>query len=268
VVRSDPLLVELVLRNLVSNAIRYASAGGVLVVCRSRGTETVLEVWDTGIGIAASQHQEIFREFHQLGNPERDRNKGLGLGLSIVDGLVKVLNCRLTLCSRPGRGSVFKVWLPTAEPHQEPDRLSPQPAPVGEHRLDLRVLVIDDDEAVRTGMQQLLRTWGCEGVAAESIEEALALCATFRPDVVICDYRLRELRTGAEAIALLRQQLGAGLPALLVTGDTAPDRIREARSSGVPILHKPVPPQVLYQALVALVPSHTAMPGAHWGEGA
>lgn len=259
IVQSDPVLVELVLRNLVSNAIRYTHAGGVLVGCRRRENHTVLEVWDTGIGIDTHQLQEVFKEFHQLGNPERDRNKGLGLGLAIVDGLVRVLDCKLSVASRPGRGSVFRVLLPNA--------LLTRVRPVAGHALvplthglNLQVLVIDDDEAVRIGMEHLLHTWGCSCISVESIDQALQAVTTFVPDLVICDYRLRESHNGAEAIGLLRAQLGAEVPALLITGDTAPERIREAKASGIPLLHKPVPPLVLRQQLATLVGPKSAPP--------
>jgi two-component system, sensor histidine kinase len=250
VVYSDPMLVELILRNLVTNAIRYTQSGGVLVACRMRGGAVSLEVWDTGIGVEASQKQEIFREFHQLGNPERDRNKGLGLGLAIVDGLVRVLGHHLTLASKPGCGSVFKLLLPLSE------------APVSEKfhavetvsldRLALKVLVIDDDAAVRTGMAQLLREWGCFCQAAESVDEALEIARMDCPDIVISDYRLREHLNGADAISMLRAELGSEIPALLVTGDTAPERLREAQASGIPLLHKPVTAKLLFNKLIEL----------------
>jgi CheY-like chemotaxis protein len=118
---------------------------------------------------------------------------------------------------------------------------------------DLRVLVIDDDESVRTGMRQLLGAWGCVCDVADSIEEAQALARTHRPGLVISDYRLRELRTGAEAIAALRAEFGTDLPALLITGDTAPQRLREARATGVPLLHKPVLPSQLHRAMSAVL---------------
>jgi signal transduction histidine kinase len=250
VVYSDPMLVELVLRNLVTNGIRYTQSGGVLVACRMRGGAVSLEVWDTGIGIDASQHQEIFREFHQLGNPERDRNKGLGLGLAIVDGLVRVLGHQLSLTSRPGRGSVFRFTLPTSQAPvlQEPTALGPMVF----RKLAMKVLVIDDDAPVRIGMEQLLREWGCTCVAVESIEEALEVARKDRPDLVISDYRLREQRSGTEAIALLRAELGGDLPALLITGDTAPDRLREAQRSGIALLHKPVSPEHLHEKILTI----------------
>jgi signal transduction histidine kinase len=246
-VHADPALVALILRNLVSNAIRYTERGGVLVGCRARGEALLVEVWDTGIGIEPSQHQAIFREFHQLGNAERDRRKGLGLGLAIAQGLARALGQQLTLVSKPGRGTVFRFSLPVARIGVVAG--SADIATSGPNVFDVRVLVIDDDESVRTGMRQLLDAWGCECDVADSIEEAQSLARARPPGLVISDYRLRELRTGAEAIAALRAELGAELPALLITGDTAPQRLREARASGVPLLHKPVLPSELYRAM-------------------
>lgn len=259
-VRSDPILVELILRNLVSNAIRYTERGGVLVGCRRRSNHAALEVWDTGIGIEPAHQQEVFREFHQLGNPERDTRKGLGLGLAISEGLARTLNHRLSLASTPLRGSVFRLTLPIAA-----ESMSAEGSAIARGnivRLDMRILVIDDNEAVRAAMCHLLSNWGCECNAVESIEEALAMARTHPPDVVISDYRLRELRTGAEAIAALRAQLGKALPALLITGDTAPERLREAQASGVPLLHKPVAPADLHRGLMEVLQETAHQPAA------
>ena len=248
VVHADPALVGLILRNLVSNAIRYTERGGVLVACRAHGDSTVLEVWDTGVGIEPAQHQAIFREFHQLGNAERDRRKGLGLGLAIAQGLARALGQELRLASVPGRGSVFRLCLPIARVAVVAEECSDSlPAPL--RAFNVRVLVIDDDETVRAGMRQLLEVWGCECDVADSIEEAQACARANPPDLVIADYRLREQRTGAEAVAALRAEFGAGLPCLLITGDTAPQRLREALATGVPLLHKPVLPGELHRAM-------------------
>lgn len=248
-VLSDPVLVELIVRNLVSNAIRYTKHGGVLVACRRRGSDIRLEVWDTGIGIDESQHREIFQEFHQLGNPERDRRKGLGLGLPIAQGLARALGHDLMLASKPGRGSVFMLTMPRSRHAVLASEGVDAVSDIGDP-IDARVLIIDDDDAVRSGMMQLLQQWGCECDAAESIEAALALAHAHPPHLVISDYRLREQRTGAEAIAHLRAALGSHLPAMLITGDTAPQRLREARAVGVPLLHKPVSPPQLYRRLL------------------
>ncbi|WP_411877762.1 hybrid sensor histidine kinase/response regulator [Polaromonas sp. YR568] len=248
-INSDATMVEMILRNLVSNAIRYTGKGGVLVGLRRREGRTVMEVWDTGIGIAPENQQEIFREFHQLGNPERDRRKGLGLGLAIADGLARALGHKLSVVSRPGQGTVFRLELPlwigavAATEHAVSQPLRPIRLP------GLQVLVIDDDEAVLTGMAQLLRSWGCEVAAAGSISEALELAKLRAPDLIVSDYRLRGNQTGAEAIAALRSLLDKDVPALMITGDTAPDRLREALASDLPLLHKPVAPEQLFRSM-------------------
>lgn len=250
-VDSDASLVEMILRNLVSNAIRYTERGGVLVACRQRGPVVLVEVWDTGVGIAQANLKDIFREFHQLGNPERDRHKGLGLGLAIASGLAEALAHPLSLASRPGKGSVFRLALPLT---RAAVASGSQPLPSGSQQLyGIHVLVIDDDEAVRLGMRHLLCSWGCVCDTAGTISEGLALAARQAPDVVVSDYRLREQRTGVEAIAALRGLLGEETPALMITGDTAPDRLRETLASGVPLLHKPVAADQLYRSLVTLL---------------
>ena len=256
VVQSDPALVELILRNLVSNAISYTDQGGLLVACRKRGQQAVLEVWDTGMGIAPEQQAEVFKEFHQLGNPERDRRKGLGLGLAIAQGLAKTLGHDLRLQSKPQRGSVFRLTLalaPIARVSQLKTATSGLVLASNDLMHGVHVLVIDDDEAVLSAMALLLQNWGCEVDTASSIEQALVLAQLQAPDVLISDYRLRSLRTGAQAIAEVRSLLGTAVPALLITGDTAPERLREALSVGVPLLHKPLAPGDLHQALVKLL---------------
>jgi two-component system, sensor histidine kinase len=249
IVQTDPVLLELILRNLISNAIRYTDHGGVLVASRRRRGQAIIEVWDTGIGIAPEHQQDVFQEFHQLGNPERDRRKGLGLGLAIAAGLAKAMKHELSVSSVPGRGSVFRLTLPviSAVPVEQQAMVQSKT-----RVLNARLLVIEDDEIVRDGMCHLLRGWGSECDAAESIEEALALVQLNVPDVIISDYRLREQRTGVEAIEAVREKLGSAIPALLITGDTAPTRLREAQASGIPLLHKPVSPDKLYRRLVEL----------------
>lgn len=245
-VNSDAQLVEMIVRNLVSNAIRYTGHGGVLVACRRRDHGVAVEVWDTGIGIAQTDQEAIFSEFHQLGNPERDRNKGLGLGLAIARGVAQTLGHELTMSSRPGLGSVFRLTLPLAEAAV----MEAPPAPVGRQLEQQHVLVIDDDAVVSSAMAQLLQSWGCSCDTAGSIHEALTVARARRPDILISDYRLREQRTGAQAIAEVRCLLGPQTPALMITGDTAPDRLREALASGIPLLHKPVNSELLYRAMV------------------
>jgi signal transduction histidine kinase/CheY-like chemotaxis protein len=249
VAHADPILVERILRNLIGNAIRYTERGGVLVTCRQRGDCVRIDVWDTGIGIAADEQDAIFREFHQLRNPERDRKKGLGLGLAIADSLAKKLGQRISVRSRPGKGSVFRFALPLChdafvdEPFVAPPRRSFE---------DVHVLVIDDDALVRAGMMRVLTDWGCTCDAVGSIAAALAAARAHRPTVVISDYRLPGDETGRGAVAALRAEFSE-MPALLVTGDTAPERLREARASKIPLLHKPLSPSVLRRALEEIV---------------
>lgn len=255
---SDPALLELILRNLISNAIRYTEQGGVLVACRKRGNDVIVEVIDTGIGIALEQQAEIFREFHQLGNPERDRQKGLGLGLAIADGLNRALGHRLTLVSQPGRGSIFRLHAPLAQSgfSEEVDGLLGGTLPSGLLN-GLRVLVIDDDAAVREGMTHLLEDWNCECRVVEGIAESLNAVTLWQPQLIISDYRLRESQTGAQAIKRIREVTGEVAPALLITGDTAPERLREAHESGIPLLHKPVSPYQLYRTIVGSMAAAT-----------
>jgi CheY-like chemotaxis protein len=210
----------------------------------------VLEVWDTGAGIPASQHRAIFREFHQLGNPERDQRKGLGLGLAIVEGLARTMSTRVLLNSRPGRGSVFRFALPVTEDRAETPAagLHQRPGLRG-----LRVLVIDDDQEIRIAMRALLESWQAVCLALESEEEALAALDTFRPDLLLADYRLRGERTGQEAMMAIRERLGHALPTIIITGDTAPDRLRSVHAGGAALLHKPVMAQQLHTAMTALL---------------
>lgn len=257
-VLADPNLTDLVLRNLISNAIRYTDKGGVLVGCRRRGSAVVVEVWDTGMGIEDGQHSEVFKEFHQLGNPERDRRKGLGLGLAIVERISTAMDAKVTLRSVPGRGSVFRLWLP-----EHADYFTTEPAALQHSKslYGMRVLVIDDEEPVRVGMQELLGSWGCICYSADAVSSALQCVALLsmqeQPEVILADYRLREGATGGQAISALRAYLTlrghqAALPAIIITGDTAPERIREARNTDAMLLHKPVSASALQQALLQL----------------
>lgn len=250
VLHADPALVEMILRNLVLNAIRYTEHGAILLACRRRGMRAVIEVWDTGIGIAAEQHAAIFREFHQLGNPERDRRKGLGLGLAIVEGLARAMSVDVTLRSQPGKGSVFRLWLPVS---MAPWAASCEPVSNDEPDLSgLKVLLIDDDETVRAAMCDLLASWGCWCEAVASDGDAMPILNGFDPDVVLADYRLRSHRTGLQAVQRVRQRLERNVPAAIVTGDTAPERLREAHDSGLPLLHKPVSAERLQATLFSL----------------
>ncbi len=244
---ADPTLVDLVLRNLISNALRYTRQGGLLVACRPRGNKVAVQIWDTGLGIAPDEQEAVFKEFHQLGNPERDRQKGLGLGLAIVQRLCEAMGAQVNLRSVLGKGSMFELVLPLHRGVLMGDDLA-QAQPVRDWT-GLRVMVIDDEAPVRQGMQSLLAAWGCECGSFESAQEALAYVANAPneklPQVLLSDYRLRHDLTGAQAIADLRaamqmRGITAKLPAIIITGDTAPERIREAQRTDALLLHKPV----------------------------
>lgn len=255
VLHSDPKFIEIILRNLISNAIRYTHNGGILLGCRKRGEKVIIEVRDTGIGIEASQQNEIFKEFQQLGNPERDRRKGLGLGLAIVEGLAHTLNHPLSVNSIPGRGSVFRFTVPIAASREtigDPYAVKHNQTEIIQRpRTGVRILFIDDDEIVRLGTQQQLLAWGFDCDAVESIDDAHVSSSQQPPDLIVSDYRLRDHATGIQAIEAIRLQLDSpNLPALVITGDNAPERRKEAQAINIKLLHKPVAANVLYRNVI------------------
>jgi len=253
-VLSDPALLERVLRNLLDNAVKYTASGGVRVHVRAAdlGGEPRWEiaVIDSGLGIAPAEQSRVFEEFYQVGNAERDRAQGLGLGLSIVSRLVDLLDAQLRLESEPGCGSVFTLSL-AAAPQLAPE-LAPPPGQ-REHRLaGLRVLVLDDEEPVREAMQALLSAHGCEVRLAATTRAAVLDSLSAPPDLVLADLRLRSGDDGIAAVQSLRSAL-PDLPALLVSGDTAPERLREAQLAGLTLLHKPVQAEALLDAMEQLL---------------
>lgn len=249
---ADKALVDLVMRNFISNALRYTRTGGLLIACRARGGRLALEVWDTGCGIAPAHQQEVFKEFHQLGNPERDRRKGLGLGLAIVQRLAQAMHTQVEVRSRLGRGSVFRLWLTPWRGALVDEAVASTHD--GASLAGRRVLVVDDDEPVRLGMQSLLASWGCHCLCAESAADALArLHQMPQPDVVVTDFRLRHEETGRQVLDTLRAHLQRSVPAIIMTGDTSPQRLRDAQSTGALLLHKPVSAAQLRDALVELL---------------
>lgn len=243
-VRSDFILLERILLNLVSNAVRYTARGGIVVACRRRGAFSRVEVWDTGPGIPNDQHEKIFNEFYQLENSRPERRSGLGLGLAIVDRLCRLLDHPIELASRSGSGSRFSVRVPSAAP-----QILAQPSQriAIDQTLGKLVVVIDDDRLVLDGMAGVLKGWGCHTVTASCDDEALVSLAKneLQPDLIISDYRLRDGKTGFQVIDRLRLEFGACIPAFLISGDTAPERLREAKASGYYLLHKPVLPMTL-----------------------
>ncbi|MFZ0107648.1 MAG: hybrid sensor histidine kinase/response regulator [Thiobacillus sp.] len=250
---SDPLLLKRILINLISNAIRHSDDGGVLVGCRKSGDALKIGVWDTGRGIPADQLASIFQEFVQLHNPERDRRKGLGLGLAIVDRLALLLDHRLAVRSQPGRGSCFSIELPAGNPERA---LQPSlPAPSGMLPADTLVVLVDDDHAILHGMAELFDSWNIDLVAAPNAEDILHWLAGLArvPDVIVSDYRLPGDNDGLEVIAQLRRHFGRDIPAIVITGDTSPDTIQRIGQAGFPVLNKPLQPAKLRALLSHLL---------------
>ncbi|MDP9900818.1 ATP-binding response regulator [Variovorax ginsengisoli] len=246
-VRTDPQLLSRMLANLIDNALKYTTEGGVVVAARVRGKRVWIDVRDTGTGIAQAQHERIFDEFYQIGNPGRDRSLGLGIGLSIVKRLSKILDHPVEMRSRPGRGTSFRISLPhdpaplagRADAHADAqDALSAEAMPE-------RVLLLDDEADIREAMAELLGTWGIqltavgnEAEAVHAMEEARTSGKPF--DLLVCDYRLSEATDGAAVGLRLRADFDADLPFLLISGETAPDRLRRVHELGIPLIAKPV----------------------------
>ena len=249
---SDPFIVELILRNLIANAIRYTSKGGLLIACRRRKPNLlVLEVWDTGIGISETQIADIFSEFKQLDNPERDSRKGFGLGLSIAQGLAKTIDSEIQVSSRQGVGSVFRLTIPMTKAEVIEDLPASHIADA--NFSGKKVLVVDDDPQILASMLSVLKSWQCECRGSESAKEALAQLDGFTPDILLVDYRLRENKTGREAIESIRAFTNKHIPAIIITGDTGSDRIIESQSADALLLHKPASTRQLQRMMRSLL---------------
>jgi signal transduction histidine kinase/CheY-like chemotaxis protein len=258
-IRSDPRLLARVLRNLLENACRYTDSGYVKVSLGEAGETLRLVISDSGVGIAAGEQDRIFDEFYQVGNRERSRAQGLGLGLAIVRRLLELLQVPLELASSPGAGSCFTLVLARAPDQEAPPTLVPAPALPA--LAGLRLLVIDDEAPVRLAMQELLSSHGCQVSSADCMADALAQAARSAPDAVLADLRLRGMEDGIVVIHALRQRL-PGLPALLVSGDTAPERLQEAASAGIRLLHKPLRADLLLSAIAQVTGRSAAQSAA------
>ena len=250
---SAPAWIERIVGNLLANALRYTSSGGVLLGCRQRGAELLLQVWDSGCGIPAEHLQLVFEEFVRLDGPDHGHAKGLGLGLSIVKRSADLLGHVVSVRSRPGRGSVFEIRLPLAAPSMTPglaEALGPQ---LREDLAGVFVLIVDDDEDGRRALEAACRQWGCLVESAASAEQArLALQQHLRgPDLLVSDQQLGPGASGLELVAWLREELDEALPALLITANTAAELARQAAAMQVPLLHKPAGTAKVLQAMVA-----------------
>lgn len=258
-VSTDIALVGRILRNLLGNAVHYTQTGGVLIGCRRRGDTVVIEVWDTGIGIDTSDSGKVFTEFYQGNNPDHDRTQGLGLGLSICKRIADLLGHQFTFESKRSAGSVFRLTLPLSQTEINPPQINAWE--INDHKDQLcgtRILIIDDERIVREALSQVLRSWGVEVILAGSGLEALNKLGRHAKDAeldaIICDYRLGSDENGIDAIRLLREAVGdKDLAAMILTGDTAPDLVKEFKQTEFPVLHKPLNPNELFGHLSILL---------------
>jgi len=259
IVHTDQALLHRIISNLVANAIRYTDQGRVLIGCRLHGRLLRFEIWDTGQGIEADLRERVFEEFFQIGNPERDRQRGLGLGLAIVRRLAALLRLTVSLDSQPGKGSVFRVDLPLATSQDylvEPDSADPVDNALVVGRT---IMVIDDDPVQVEALSSLLAGWGCKVMTAGQVADAREALGGGRiPDAILADYRLRLGETGVEAVSVVRRATGVDIPGIIITGDTEPARLLKAAGSGMVLLAKPVDADELLSALANTLARITA----------
>lgn len=234
-VHTDEMLLEQIIRNLLSNAVKYTDAGTISVSVAEENAKLRLEIADTGRGIPTEAQAQVFEEFFQVDNPSRDRSRGLGLGLAIIKRLVELLDIPLEMKSKVGEGTMVRLSLPRASTFTERAVAAEADFPFEQ----LTVLAIDNETEVLEGMKTLLGGLGCEVFLAGGTGQALDAAKRTPPDVVLCDFRLSGDDNGLDTVMQLRA-LQPDLPAILVTGDTSADRLREARDAGLIVLHKPV----------------------------
>ncbi len=261
VVHSDPRLLQQMIRNLLGNAIKYTKKGKILLGCRRRGDTVHIEVWDSGIGIAATELHAIFDEFHQVGNAARERSRGLGLGLSIVQRLGRLLEHGIDVRSVPDKGSVFSITIAGALRASTTSLAEPSPATPGDapprHRC--KIVIVDDDPDVLDLLEQLLKADGHIVRVASDPAAALALIAggAIRPEILLTDYNLPGDMDGLQLLARLRANLSGTLPAIVLTGDISSDSLARIANQDCIQLSKPVKPQELAAAIERLSPQGT-----------
>ncbi len=254
-VKSDPDLLERILGNYMSNAIRYTKAGSVMIGCRRRGNMVSIEVWDTGCGVSEDQMPNIFEDFYQIENKERDRSKGLGLGLALAKRLSISLNHSIEFKSTLGGGSCFSVLVAIGEQKSSEVKLDVIP-----NIMDLtgaKVLLIEDDTDVLKATIQLLESWGCiveAGRDQDEIKDIIRSSSFQLPDIIVADNRLPGA-SGIDIVKLVRQELGAIIPSVIVTGDVERSHVQSITEKGFPVLLKPIQPAKFRAILSHLINS-------------
>ncbi len=256
-VRSDPVLLQRILGNLVGNALRYTRQGGVLVLCRRRGGTIRIEVWDTGIGIPQDKYREIFSEFYQLAPVGALRGEGLGLGLAIVTRLCQLLDHTIDVVSRVGRGSRFSVCVPAAMAEAGASSLAEAPEAWDDPLQGARILIVDNDADVLQGTAGLLGLWGSQTVTAQNRNQALERLGNVAPDLMIADVHLDEGEDGVQLVEALRERFMVAFPALIISGDVSKSTRERILAQGLPMLEKPVAPARLRAAATRLLRSAT-----------
>lgn len=254
-VYSDSQLLARILRNFLSNSLRYTDQGRILLGCRRRPDYLEIQVWDTGIGVPEDQLEEIFREFKRINGETRREDKGLGLGLAIVDKLSGVLGHDIKITSELGRGSMFSVCVPYADERQQQCGNLQQNSAVGGNPLNgCSVLVVDNDRSICLGMSAVLESWGCKVTTAQNLEDlADGDVLSPKPDVLILDYHLDDDTTGLEAEAIIRQRLGHRVPSLFITANYSNELRQLVKEQGFHLLNKPIKPLKLKSVLAYLL---------------
>jgi len=252
-VHSDPILLERLIRNLLSNAIRYTQKGSISIFCGSLSKGSIqIHIVDTGIGIAEHDKDKIFSEFYQLHNPERDRSKGLGLGLAIVRRISNLLEHPVKLHSKPEQGTEFIIEVKEGKFSQQ--SAITQPIYLNENKLEtLKVLVIDNELDILEAMNHLLSSWKCQVKTIDSTDKALkSISEGYIPQFILSDYRMPGVFNGAEIVEKILQTTGY-IPALIITGETGADVIAEIKAKNFIILNKPLKPAQLRLAMTRLL---------------
>ena len=244
---SDPMLLERVVRNLVENALKFTERGEINIEAAFVDDNIMLSIVDTGIGIPESEHEHVFQEFTQLNNAERDRQRGLGLGLTIVRQLCALMDIDLQMQSALNQGTKVSLRLQRTAEVIDAEREASS-TPILESRV---VLVIDDERDIRDGMVRVLNQAGARVVAAQSVSAAIDALhhAELVPECIVADFRLRDDRNGVQAITQIRDEFNMAIPAILVTGDTSSESLLYAQAGGLPVQHKPVSPAELRLAI-------------------
>lgn len=255
IIESDHLLLSRMIRNLITNSIKHSSANKMLLAIRTIENEALIEIYDNGVGIPKIEQKNIYSEFYQLKNSERDRNKGLGLGLAIVKRLSQLLQHEVTLFSAQGKGCHFRITVPLSLAINSDKKIQEKSKVEKATNIDISglfIILIEDEKAVRDAMRTLLKQWGCELLAGENleaVEQELNALPYDAPDLLLVDYRLREKKTGIEAVLAIRKRFDKNIPAIVVTGETHEDIIAQIKSADCEVLNKPASADVLKRCI-------------------